>query len=226
VFPTILSRSGGCSRPSVGARKSPRGVPARATRPPLPAGARRCGPPSRGAQAQGQSIFLIDESGFYPLPSVVRTYAPAGHTPVLQEWWTRDHLSAISALPPEGKLYFLSQDHALNSEDVVAFLERLLREVSGRMVLIWDGAPIHRSHAIKAVLASGAAQRVHVERLPAYAPELNPGEGLWAQLKRVELRNLCCFNLPHRRRALRDAVKRVRRKPRILTGCFQGAGLY
>jgi transposase len=181
--------------------------------------------PQRGAQAQGQRLFFIDESGFYPLPSVVRTYAPRGRTPVLQEWWTREPLSAISALSPAGKLYFRSQDHALNSEDVVACLEHLLREVPGRIVIIWDGAPMHRSQVMKEFLAHSAAQRVHVERLPAYAPELNPGEGLWAQLKGVELRNLCCVNLPHLRRELRDAVKRVRRKPRILTGCFQGAGL-
>jgi len=72
----------------------------------------------------------------------VRTYAPVGHTPILREWWTRDHLSAISAISPEGKLYFHSQDHSLNSDDVVAFLEHLLREVPGRMVIIWDGSPI------------------------------------------------------------------------------------
>jgi transposase len=179
----------------------------------------------KGAQAQGQHLFFIDESGFYPLPSVVRTYAPIGQTPILREWWTRDHLSAISALSPEGKLYFACQDHALNSVDVAAFLEHLLREVPGHMILIWDGAPIHRSQVIKDFLANGAAQRIHLERLPAYAPELNPGEGLWAYLKAVELRNLCCFNLRHLRDELRDAVKRVRRKPRILQGCFQGAGL-
>ena len=179
----------------------------------------------KGAQAQGQTIFFIDESGFYPLPSVVRTYAPVGHTPILREWCTRDHLSAISALSPEGKLYFHSQDHSLNSDDVVAFLEHLLREMPGQIVMIWDGAPIHRSHLIKASLADGASQRLHLERLPAYAPELNPGEGLWQQLKGVELRNLCCFNLPHLRRELRDAVKRVRRKPRLIKGFFDGAQL-
>ena len=179
----------------------------------------------KGAQAQQQSLFFIDESGFYPLPSVVRTYAPVGHTPILHEWWTRDHLSAISAISPEGKLYFHCQDHSFNSEDVVAFLEHLLREVPGRMVLIWDGAPIHRSHAIKEFLANGAAQRLHVERLPAYAPELNPGECLWAQLKGVELRHVCCVDLPHLRGELRDAVKRVRRKPRILKGCLRRRAL-
>jgi transposase len=148
-----------------------------------------------------------------------------GPTPILRDGYTRDHLSAIAPLTPEGKLYFHGQDHAIDSGDVVAFLEHLLREVSGRMIIIWDGAPTRPSHAIKEFLANGAAQRVHVERLPAYAPELNPGEGLWQQLKGVELRNLCCFNLRHLRRELRDGVKRVRRKPRILTGCFQGAGL-
>jgi hypothetical protein len=59
----------------------------------------------KGAEAQEQTILFLDESGFYPLPSVVRTYAPVGQTPVLREWWTRDHLSAIAALAPEGTLY-------------------------------------------------------------------------------------------------------------------------
>ncbi len=114
----------------------------------------------------------------------------------------------------------------MDSSDVVAFLEHLLREVPGRLVVIWDGAPIHRSHVIREFLANGAAQRIHLERLPAYAPELNPGEGLWQQLKGVELRNLCCFNIPHLRGELRDAVKRVRRKPHLIQSFFRGANLY
>jgi transposase len=155
----------------------------------------------------------------------VRTYAPVGQTPILREWRTRDHLSAIAAISPEGRLYFHSQDCAINSHDVVAFLEHLLREVPGQMVIIWDGAPIHRSHTIQQFLTNGAAQRLHLERLPAYAPELNPGEGLWAQLKGVELRNVCCLHLPHLRVELRAGVKRVRRKSRIIQGFFRGAHL-
>jgi transposase len=97
--------------------------------------------------------------------------------------------------------------------------------VSGQMVIIWDGAPIHRSQVIQEFLANGAAPRLHLERLPAYAPELNPGEGLWAQLKGVELRNLCCFNILHLCHELRDAVKRVRRKPQLIESFFRGAKL-
>ena len=83
---------------------------------------------------------------------------------------------------------------------------------------------MHRRHTIQECLANGAAHRLHLERLPAYAPELNPVEGVWPQRTGVELRHVCGFNLPHLRHELRDAVKRVRRKPRILKGCFAGAG--
>jgi transposase len=122
-------------------------------------------------------------------------------------------------------LYFHCQDDALSSADVVTFVEHLLREVPGRLVIIWDESPIHRSQTIQEFLAHGAVHRLHLERLPAYAPELNPGEGLWQQLTGVELRHVCCFDLRHLRDELRAAVKRVRRKPRILKGCVAGAGL-
>ena len=58
-----------------------------------------------------------------------------------------------------------------------------------------------------------------------YAPELNPGEGLWQQLKGVELRHVCGFNLSHLRVELRDAVERVRRKPRLIQSLFRGPKL-
>jgi transposase len=107
----------------------------------------------------------------------------------------------------------------------MALLEPLLREVPGHLVIIWDGAPIHRSRVITEFLTHGARPRLPVERLPAYAPALNPGEGLWAPLNGVERRHVCCFSLTHLRQELRDAVKRVRRKPRIIKGCFEGAKL-
>jgi transposase len=155
----------------------------------------------------------------------VRTDAPVGQTPLVRDWWTRAHLSALSAISPEGKVYVRSQDRAINADDVVAFLEPLLREVPGRMGLIWDGAPIHRSHTIRESLTNGAAPRLHLERLPAYAPELNPGEGLWQQLTGVELCNVCCLNLLHRGHELRNAVKRLRRKPRLIKSFVRGATL-
>lgn len=179
----------------------------------------------KGAPAQQQTICFLDESGFYPWPSVVRTDAPVGHPPILRAWWTRDHLSAIRAISPGGKRYFACQDRASNAEDVVAFLAHLRREVPGRLVILWDGAAIHRRHVVQAFLLNGAAHRLHLERLPAYAPERNPGEGLWAHLKGVERRHVCGLKLPHLRVELRKAVKRVRRKPRLIQAFLRGAQL-
>ena len=176
------------------------------------------------AEAQPHTILFVDESGVYPLPRVVRTYAPLGQTPMVREWWTPDHFSTISAISPEGKLYVPCQDQAMDSVDVVAVLEHLLREVAGQMGRIWNGSPIHRSYTIQEFLANGAAPRLHLERLPAYALELNPDEGVWQQLKRVELRHVWYVDLPHLHHERRDAVTRVRRKPRSIQGCFQGAG--
>ena len=113
----------------------------------------------------------------------------------------------------------------MNSADVVACLEHLLREVPGRLIIMWDGAPMHCRQVIKTFLANGAAQRLHLERLPAYAPELNSGEGLWEQLTGVERRHVCCFDIPHLRHELRDAVQRVRCRPHVIYSFFQGANL-
>jgi hypothetical protein len=178
-----------------------------------------------GAEAQQQTMLFIDESGCYPLPSVVRTDAPMGQTPMLREWGTRDHRSAISAISPAGQVSCHSQDRACNADDVVAGLEPLWREVSGRMVILWDGAPMHRSHPSQEVLTNGAAPRLHWERLPAYAPELHPDEGLWQPLKGGEWRQVCCGTIPHLRGARRAAVKRLRHQPRIRHGFFRGAKL-
>jgi hypothetical protein len=61
--------------------------------------------PQKGAVEEGRTVVFVDESGFYLLPAVVRTYAPVGETPVLREHLSREHLSAISAITKEGKLY-------------------------------------------------------------------------------------------------------------------------
>jgi hypothetical protein len=113
----------------------------------------------------------------------------------------------------------------MHSEEGVAFWEPLRREVPGRMGSSWDGSPLHRRHPIQAFLAHGASQRLPLEQLPASAPELNPEAGCWPHRKGVEWRNLCCFDRPPLRDALRTAVTRVRRQPRLRKGCLAGAGL-
>jgi transposase len=166
----------------------------------------------------------VDQSGFYLLPTVVRTYAPIGQTPILQEQLSRDHLSVISGISLEGKLLMMEQERAFKGEDVVRFLRHALREIPGKLLVIWDGSPIHRGQAVKDFLASGAASRLKLEQLPGYAPDLNPDEGIWKHLKYVELKNVCCQSLLELRSELRKATERLRHKKHVILGCIRQPG--
>lgn len=168
--------------------------------------------------------MFVDESGFYLLPAVVRTYAPVGKTPILREHLSRDHLSMISAITQEGKLYMHEKEGALKGADVIGFLRHLLRKIPGKLLVVWDGSPIHRSKALKEFLAEGAAERLQLERLPGYAPELNPDEGVWKHLKYVELKNVCCRSLSELRQELRKAKERLRHKRHVILGCIRQPG--
>ncbi len=170
-------------------------------------------------------MVFVDQSGFYLLPMVLSTYAPMGKTPIIREYLTHDHLSVMSGITPKGKLYMTVQDRPYKGPDVVNFLRHLLRHIPGKLLVLWDGAPIHRSQVVKEYLADGAAARVHLEQLPAYAPELNPDEGIWQYLKGVELKNLSCHNLTHLRLELRRAKERLRHKTQIILGCIKQPGL-
>jgi transposase len=183
-------------------------------------------PHQKKAIEEGRTLVFVDESGFYLLPAVLHTYAPRGKTPIIHAPLSRDHLSAISGIPPAGQLYFMVQERAYKGPDVVRFLRHLLRHIAGKLLVLWDGAPIHRSQVIKDYLASGAAARIHLEPFPGYAPELNPDEGIWNYLKRVELKNLCCQNISQLRRELRKAKERLRHKTDIIKGCIAQPGFY
>jgi transposase len=180
--------------------------------------------PQKKAEQEKRTIVFVDQSAFYLLPMAVRTYAPVGKTPTLRVKLTRDHLSAMGGITPQGRIFMQTQEHSYKGPDVVGFLQLLTREIPGNLLVIWDGAPIHRCQAVKDFLAKGGAKRIHLERLPAYAPELNPQEGVWNLLKRVELKNVCCLNVQHIQRELRRAKERLRHRRSVLCQCFAHAG--
>jgi len=180
--------------------------------------------PQKRADEQGATIVWVDESGFYLLPLAVRTWAPRGKTPILRVPFTHDHLSAISAITLDGRLFLRVREDNYDGEAVVDFLRVLLRKISGKLLLIWDGSPIHHGQAVKEFLREGAAKRLQLEQLPGYAPDLNPDEGIWNYLKRVELANACCTNLGDLRHHLLRAGVRLRHKPDVIRACARECG--
>jgi transposase len=176
-------------------------------------------------QEKGTLVF-VDEAGFYLLPGRVKTYAPRGLTPVLEEWQTRDHLAVIGGFTPAGQVYVLVREDALTGVEVITFLEHLRRHAGGRLLVIWDGSPIHRRVAVAEFLSSTAGRGIAVVALPGYAPDLNPWDaGGWHHLKHVELRNVVCLDVEELHLELALAIGRLRQKPELIHGFFKAAGL-
>jgi transposase len=177
------------------------------------------------ARQERRTLVFVDEAGFYLLPSVIKTYAPAADTPVLAVKLTRDHLSVMGGMTPAGRLYTLVRQESLNGSHSVEFLVHLMRVAAERLLVIWDGSPIHRRTLVGEFVAQTHG-KVRLEALPAYAPDLNPwDEGGWNHLKNVEMRNLICKDLEELHEELHLAVNRLRHKAWLIPAFFRQAGL-
>jgi len=179
----------------------------------------------RRAKREHRVLVFEDESGFYLLPEVVRTYAPEARTPILREKQTRDHLSVMGGMTPAGKVYTLVRQESFTGLHSVEFLLHLLRVTGQRLLVIWDGSPIHRRAAVQEFVAE-ARNKVCLEALPGYAPDLNPwDEGGWHHLKNVEMRNIVCRDVEELHQEFHLAIGRLRQKPRLVQSFFTQAGL-
>jgi transposase len=145
------------------------------------------GPSQKGA-SENAHVVLIDETGVQLAPLRRRTWATRGCRPLLRQFaGTRQKLSAIAALTISPKthrrnLYFQTLlDGSYNSARVAAFLRELLKQLPGRIIVVWDNGRMHKGFAIRQLLKRHP--RLTLEWLPPYAPELNPVEQLWSHLK-------------------------------------------
>jgi transposase len=179
----------------------------------------------RQAGREHRVLVFVDESGFYLLPSVVRSYSPQGQPPVIRLKLTRDHLSVMAGMTPEGKIYTLARQEALTGLHSLEFLLHLQRVAGRRLMVIWDGSPIHRRQVVTRFVA-GLGGKIRLEALPGYAPDLNPwDEGGWHYLKSVEMGNLVCRDLEELHEQFHFATARLRRKPQLVRAFFAQAGL-
>jgi transposase len=154
----------------------------------------------------------------------VRTWAPRGQTPFLHESFNWKSLSIIGGLAL-WRFYFQIHKGSIKSPQVIEFLAHLQRHIKGRLLILWDGASIHRSALVRDYVAATKG-RIILERLPAYAPELNPVEYMWAHLKTHEIANLIVTTAWELSFEATAALRKMRRRPSILTACYAQAELW
>ena len=184
----------------------------------------------KGAAAESAWLVFFDESGISLIPPVRRTWSPRGRTPILRHRmaWKRASMAAALGYRPDGtkaKLCFHLQQDAYDTDSLIKVLEQLKAFYAGqRVVLLWDGLSSHWSHRMRAHLDT---QRhwLTVERLPAYAPELNSVEFLWANLKGVELANFAGDTIAQVADQARHGIQRVCDSDSLVVGFLAHTGL-
>lgn len=149
------------------------------------------------------------------IPTRRRTWNPRGHTPIVRYNYQHDRISAIAALtvaPRRARigLYVRFQQDNFKAVAVAKFLRTLLQHLRGHLILLWDGGRIHKGPAIDKVRE--AFPRLHLERFPGYAPELNPVEQVWNDFKR-HTGNSILRGKQDIRLSLHGSTRRVRRSP-------------
>ena len=160
-------------------------------------------------------------------PTVVRTWAPRGQTPVFRHSQRHDRVSVISGVSVSPQrhrvgLYFQWHHHNIRDLEAVAFLRHLLRHLRGPIVLVWDRLGVHRAQLVQRLCRR--VPRLHLEFLPAYAPELNPDEGVWRQAKKRLANASPADRFDLALDVLRE-LERLRRSPALLWSCITHSGL-
>ena len=177
----------------------------------------------KNARRQARTIVFVDESGLSERPTRVRTWAPKGQTPVLQYSFNWKQLSLIAGVSL-WRFYFRFFDGAIKSAQVVDYLKALKATIGGKLLIIWDGLPAHRSRIVRDYVESLDGHIV-LERLPAYAPELNPVEYLFGYAKQRELANLCVKTIAEVKRYANRRLKAMQRRPKLVRAFWQQADL-
>jgi transposase len=173
-------------------------------------------------------LVFLDESGFLLVPNVRRTWAPRGRTPILRcagHWEKTSVISAIAVSPKLKRLALYARFHPkknIRSPEVVVFLRQLLKHLRGHVVLLWDNGNHHKGTLIKQFL--GKHPRLHTYRFPGYAPELNPDEFVWRNLKGA-VANSNPQDLRQLKEFIHPPLQRLRQSQKLLWSCIHGSEL-
>ena len=180
---------------------------------------------------RGAHLVFLDESGYFLLAHVRRTWGPQGQTPILPAWDRRDRISVISAItvsPVRQRLglcfRLLPTNCNAKATDVVEYLRALKATLRGPLTVLWDRHGIHRkAGVVQAYLAQHP--EIVAEDFPGYAPDLNPDEQVWNWTKRGPLANRPADNADGLFDHLIESLTQLQQRPDLLAAFVDHSGL-
>jgi DDE superfamily endonuclease len=191
---------------------------------------------ARLAAATGAYVCFGDEAGQNLRPPKARTWAPRGRTPVVSvsgKGSGRVSVAGLVCLRPgaRGHLFYRVRIHrgrkgerrSMSEQDYVGLITAAHQQLQAPVILIWDRLNTHISAVMRAFISSHSGWLTEV-RLPAYAPDLNPAEGAWANMKNG-LGNLAVRDVDQLAAIMKSRLKRIQYRPALIDGFLAQTGL-
>jgi transposase len=164
-------------------------------------------------------LYFQDEANVSLTAFLGKTWAPRGKTPKSQVTGKRGGVAALSAISKRGHLLFALYDKRIASDDVIHFLDQMLRHHSGRhLVVLMDQAPPHVSQKTMNFIES--RPRLHVFHFPSYSPDWNPDEKVWNHLKHHELKSHTAKTKGELKELAHEKLDAMANNPRLVRGLF------
>lgn len=184
----------------------------------------------KGAQLNATFCFF-DESGYSERPVIRRTWGVRGVTPIVRSTGSWKNISVTGILATTAQMNkvraLCTFTHgSVKKEDTVQTLKHLIIHIKEPIALFWDGLAQHRARLVRAFLDTHKKKFVMVERFPAYAPELNPQEYLWASSKTKDFAGYVPEETGDLLLRAKKSIKRIQRSPDILRGALRASGLF
>ena len=191
---------------------------------------------TRLAAATGAWICFEDEAGQTLRPPKARTWSRRGHTPVVRvsgKGSGRVSVAGLVCVKPDcrGRLFYRVRVHrgrkgerrSMSEADYAGLITAAHQHLHAPVILIWDNLNTHISTAMR-TFTDAHDDWLTVVRLPAYAPDLNPAEGAWANMKNG-LGNLMASNVDQLAAIVRNRLKRIQYRPALIDGFLRQTGL-
>ena len=175
---------------------------------------------ARQARRDGATIYWGDEMGLRSDHVTGTSYAPLGQTPVVRATGQRFGCNMLSAITNKGGLSFMVFQGKFKTPVFVAFMQRLLKQIAGKICLIVDGHPVHKSGAAMRFVTRHK-KRLRLMRMPGYCPELNPDELLNQDVKTNGLGKNRPTNRTELMAIVRSHLYRRQKQPQVITNLFR-----
>lgn len=165
-------------------------------------------------------LYFQDEAGISLIPVLGRTWAPIGKTPIIKVTGKRGGFCVSSAISPGGRMVFRIEKKKVNAQVHIDFLSKIISQHPKRkIVIISDNAPAHKAKLVKEFEMSNK-KRITIFHIPAYSPDLNPDEHVWAYLKAHKLVAHRAQNTQELKHLTRKKMQGIQRSPKLINSFF------